>query len=619
VQSIVGGDQEMKFLHALFASVLVLVVATTTQAQVLNGSFEADPDNFSPSNWFVTGGWAYVTSVPDDMFPTSGAKYLIVDATDGSGPTIAGHGPHCWNCGGQIRQVVTRPPGEFCSLSLDWDFLPTEDAYPGFYNDFLSIDVVHGLTDTLIANVVFIDTGTTAGTPPYTNVPGAAQGQLTWVPDQSTAFFTSGMPAPVGPKRAIVDLSAVPVGTPMRIEIFVGNVGDSYIPSKAYIDRVVLSGGQQNLDGGNAALRVLGSAHADGLSGGADWSEPTLPLAPYDFRACPGQRVSFRATGEAGLDWTMAAGSLLDPGVPTPLGQINVDIFGSPFFLLFDGVALTTSTSWYDVFVPESAPIGTQLTVQAAMEQTGGGLAVSAATTVEIGAPQVPVGNTSVGGGAATDDGSTNQAFVAFGGGTWPFFGVPRSSVNVNSNGSLSFGAGDSSATETESGMLTGPARIAAIWDDLFPPDLGQVRATQTATTYTASWTNLRESPAGLHGNNFAIQLYQQNTQSLTPGGVFTIYFGSTTMDDGLTGVSPGGLSAPNPGTVSSNVDWTSLSASNGGRGVIPAGSARFEKFATNDDGSLRDTLDLMSIGGVKCITFVPDGAGGYTYFVGTR
>jgi hypothetical protein len=605
----------MKILTALFASALAMVIATTLEAQVLNGSFETDPDNATPSNWMVTGGMAWVTSVPDVGFPTSGSKYLVVDVTDGIGPTGAAYGPHGWNSGGQVSQVVTRPPGEFCFLSLDWEFIPLEDAYPGFYNDFLTIDVISA-TNT---NVVFIDTGMTAGTLPYTNVPGAAGGQLTYVPPQSTVMFPTAMPAPIGPKRAIVDLSAIPVGAPMTIEIFVGNVGDSYIPSKAYIDRVVLSGGQQNLNGGNAALRVLGSAHADGLSGSPDWSEATLPFAPYHFRACPGQRVSFRATGEAGLHWTMAAGSLLDPGASTPLGQINVDIFGSPFFLFFDGVVLTNSTSWYDLFVPESVPFGTQLTVQAAMEQIGGGLAVSAATTVEIGAPQVPVGSVSVGGGAVTDDGSTNQAFVAFGGGTWPFFGVPRSSGNVNSNGSLTFGAGDSTATETESGMLTGPARITAVWDDLFPPDLGQVRATQTATTYTASWTNMRESPAGLHGNNFGIQLYQQDNNSATPAGVFTIYFGSTTMDDGLTGISPGGLPAPIPGSVSSNVDWTSLAASNGARGVIPAGSAKFEKFATNDNGSLRDTLDLMSIGGVKCITFVPDGAGGYTYFVGTR
>src|SRR5688572_2307417 len=139
----------MKFLQALFASALVMVIATTMQAQILNGSFEADADNQPPSNWWVTGGNAWVTSVPDDMFPTSGSKYLVVDVTDGIGPTGAAYGPHGWNSGGHVWQVFTRPPGEFCSLSLDWDFLPLEDAYPGFYNDFLTIDVINSSTDTL--------------------------------------------------------------------------------------------------------------------------------------------------------------------------------------------------------------------------------------------------------------------------------------------------------------------------------------------------------------------------------------------------------------------------------------------------------------------------------------
>ena len=120
----------MNLRHTLVTSALVMIIATTTQAQILNGSFEADSNGQPPSNWWVTGGMASVTSVPDDMFPTSGSKYLIVDITDGIGPTTAGYGPHGWNLGGQVWQLVTRPAGEFCSLSLDWDFLPLEDAYP---------------------------------------------------------------------------------------------------------------------------------------------------------------------------------------------------------------------------------------------------------------------------------------------------------------------------------------------------------------------------------------------------------------------------------------------------------------------------------------------------------
>jgi hypothetical protein len=141
------------------------------------------------------------------------------------------------------------------------------------------------------------------------------------------------------------------------------------------------------------------------------------------------------------------------------------------------------------------------------------------------------------------------------------------------------------------------------------------VRSRQSAQTYTVSWTNMAESATGLHGNNFSVQLYQG--VGPTPAGVFTIYYASTTMSDGLTGISPGGLSLPGPN--SSNVNWTSLQASNGARGVIPPGTALFERFALADNGQLRDTFDLMSIGGLPRITFVPDGVGGYTYFVGTR
>jgi hypothetical protein len=100
---------------------------------------------------------------------------------------------------------------------------------------------------------------------------------------------------------------------------------------------------------------------------------------------------------------------------------------------------------------------------------------------------------------------------------------------------------------------------------------------------------------------------------------VFTVYFGSTTMADGLVGLSPGNLQPPAPNTNSSNVDWTSLGASLGARGVVPPGTPLFERFAAGDDGQPRDTFDLISIGGVSRITFVPDGNGGYTYFVGTR
>jgi hypothetical protein len=138
-----------------------------------------------------------------------------------------------------------------------------------------------------------------------------------------------------------------------------------------------------------------------------------------------------------------------------------------------------------------------------------------------------------------------------------------------------------------------------------------------TGTTYTVSWTAMEEFNNALHGNNFSVQMYQANAS--TPAGVFTIYYGSTTVDDGVTGISPGALPVPPAGAISTNVNWSSIGASFGSRGTVPAGTHKFERFAQSDDGLFRDTCDLMTIGGVSRITFVPDGAGGYTYFVGTR
>src|SRR5262245_61466134 len=366
----------MKLKNTISACALVMLIATMTpaqgaNAQVVNGSFEADANGFQPSDWLVTGGLVYVTDVPDDLFPTDGAKYLIVDGNE-TGPTQAGWGPHGWNMVGAARQTVARPAGQFCSLSIDWEFLPVEALPSPMFNDFMSIDVIHDLTNTLITNVVYVDTGATAGLIPYTSVPGAGLGVLTWVPNQSTASpLTTGLHAPAGFKRAVVDLSAVPVGTPMRIEIAVGNVGDACVSSRAYIDRVRVFGGQQNLNGVTAGLRVLGSAHVDGSFGSFDWSDDTLyPAAPYVLRTCPGQRLSFRAIGVDGLRWAMVAGNPLDIGVPTPFGQINVDVFsGSPFIFPINGFdpagavlgTFNAPPDWFDTFVPESLPPGFQI------------------------------------------------------------------------------------------------------------------------------------------------------------------------------------------------------------------------------------------------------------------
>ena len=65
------------------------------------------------------------------------------------------------------------------------------------------------------------------------------------------------------------------------------------------------------------------------------------------------------------------------------------------------------------------------------------------------------------------DDGSVEVPSHGF---TFPFQGTNWSSVFVNGNGNLTFGAANADFSETVAELLAGPPRIAPLWDDLFSP-----------------------------------------------------------------------------------------------------------------------------------------------------
>ena len=74
------------------------------------------------------------------------------------------------------------------------------------------------------------------------------------------------------------------------------------------------------------------------------------------------------------------------------------------------------------------------------------------------------------------------------------FCGQRYDSVFVNSNGSLSFGTGGIDFSETIAEMLTGPPRIAALWDDLYVGAApGSATFTETSPSLTVSFTNVPE------------------------------------------------------------------------------------------------------------------------------
>jgi hypothetical protein len=121
---------------------------------------------------------------------------------------------------------------------------------------------------------------------------------------------------------------------------------------------------------------------------------------------------------------------------------------------------------------------------------------------------------------------------------TFPFQGQDWTSVFVNSNGSLTFGAGDSDWSESVSEFLAESPRIAPLWDDLSPNNGGQVIANRDTGTFTVSFIGVPEF-ISTGANSFSV--------TLRADGSVTIEYGLVSANDGLVGLTEGGFAA-NPG-----------------------------------------------------------------------
>ena len=80
-------------------------------------------------------------------------------------------------------------------------------------------------------------------------------------------------------------------------------------------------------------------------------------------------------------------------------------------------------------------------------------------------------------------------------------------SLFINSNGSLTFGAGSTAFGESAAGMLTGPTRIAGLWDDLNPAAGGTVTYSDSSSSLTVAFTNVPEFSVG-GANTFSIRVF---------------------------------------------------------------------------------------------------------------
>ena len=135
--------------------------------------------------------------------------------------------------------------------------------------------------------------------------------------------------------------------------------------------------------------------------------------------------------------------------------------------------------------------------------------------------------------GLADDD--TRQVALEF---TFSFFGVAYQQVFINSDGNLTFTAGDSAITARSLGRMTaGPPRISALFRDLDPSKSSRgVTVWSAADRFVVSWAAVPEyRDLGVGPlQTFQIRLY--------PGGRIEFAYAGISTSGAVVGISPGRL-----------------------------------------------------------------------------
>ncbi len=179
------------------------------------------------------------------------------------------------------------------------------------------------------------------------------------------------------------------------------------------------------------------------------------------------------------------------------------------------------------------------------------------------------------------------------------FCGERFTSLFVNANGSVTFGRPDSTYLETTRVHLSGPPRIAGLWDDLNASAGGTVTFEESGNTFTVRWDGVPEYPA-VGANTFSITLNRKNflAELLGPvaGNPFSISYGSLSAADGLAGFSCGG------GHTSGYEEESDLSAARGAIGGLVSIPAIFEDLVGTTPGETVDLQGTLRFNGVNRI-----------------
>lgn len=139
---------------------------------------------------------------------------------------------------------------------------------------------------------------------------------------------------------------------------------------------------------------------------------------------------------------------------------------------------------------------------------------------------------------------------------SFPFYGVPRSRVYVNANGSLTFNFGDGSWRTGATHFLASLPRIAVFFSRLDPAAGGKVLVAEQPDRLLVTWSEIPERDEDRR-NTFQVVL--------EPTGRILMRFGRIETPSGLTGIAfPGAFSG---------VDMVDLALGGAGSGAL------FEEF----------------------------------------
>ncbi len=169
---------------------------------------------------------------------------------------------------------------------------------------------------------------------------------------------------------------------------------------------------------------------------------------------------------------------------------------------------------------------------------------------------------------------------------TFPFYGGNYTQCWINSNGNVTFTAGDTTYTESTAAFLAGLPKIAAFWDDLNSNTGGKIRYRSSFAELVVEWVDVPEFGQPATNTNSAMLI-------LRADGTIQLKYNDCSLLDGLAGISAGG------GALGAEYDLsTGLKRLSGAIHEVFTGAGGAENFDLDIASSYRHEVKFKRISG---------------------